>query len=114
MSSQVINEIHKDINDMVRNPKKKHDKFSEKYFLLIIAVFICLVYYVFTYEFIWISLTRNRFNIMLAKNVTSSITMIVVLNLLLFIVLWCLIVTMFTLPGEIPQYWVIIIHYLKI
>jgi len=34
-------------------------------------------------------------------------TMFITLNILLTLVLWSLFSTMFTIPGDIPKYWVI-------
>ena len=55
--SNIKNEMNKDVTDMVKKAKKKHDKTSEKYFLIIIAFFISCIYYIYTFEFIWVNLT---------------------------------------------------------
>jgi len=38
----------------------------------------------------------------------KSFYLILTLNILLVIIVWCLLATMFTIPGEIPKYWVYI------
>jgi len=46
-------------NELIKKPplKKRHDKSSEKYFLIILFIYMCVVYYVYTYEFIWKNIT---------------------------------------------------------
>ena len=68
-TAPMMNDLNKDISvEIVKKPaKKKHDKSSEKYFLIIIALFISTVYYIYTYEFIWKNFTGNSFIVQLFK-----------------------------------------------
>lgn len=103
--------LSKDANDLVKKAKKKHDKSAEKYFLLIIFIFVCCIYYIFSYDFIYTQMNgkffiKFKFYFFLGKNLHWKMGMFITFNVLLFLVFWCLTVTMYTNPGEIPKYWV--------
>ena len=68
--------------------------------LLIMLITFVIVYEYYTYVFLLHPLSTNDL-----ANLKPKVFLIVIFHLLLFMMLWCFIVTMKTIPGEIPLYW---------
>jgi len=96
----------------VNTPDKeeKESKGKRQYFgQLLVTSIVCFVsfqYYIYVYEIMYKSTTN--------KTAPLNITFLIIFHFLLFMLLWSLMVTMNTHPGEIPLYWVIFITYIII
>jgi hypothetical protein len=73
-------------------------KFFGKVFIFLILSLIIYEYYVYCFEVMY----RN----FSPKNLNETLTKTFIFHFLLFMMVWSLLVTMNTHPGEIPLYWV--------
>jgi palmitoyltransferase len=91
------------------NPEEKEMKAKRKYygkiFVTLIFSLIFYEYYIYVYQIMWKKTNSNLINFTLANNYMSVLICLAGFHLLLFMMIWSLIVTMVTHPGEIPLYW---------
>ena len=80
------------------NKDEQFKKMYGKLFIFLIISVICFEYWFYIFEVTFKSFTRS--------NLIISLGNIMLFHFLLVMMLWCLIVTMTTHPGEIPIYWV--------
>lgn len=73
-------------------------KLYGKVFVVMIVLLIIYEYYVYCFE-----IKYKRFNY---HNLNQELFIVLIFHILLFMMIWSLLVTMNTHPGEIPLYWV--------
>ena len=75
-------------------------KIYSKVFVMFIISLILFEYYIYCFEI--------KFKNFTSKNLNYELFSIFIFHTLLFLMIWSLLITMNTHPGEIPLYWVII------
>jgi hypothetical protein len=96
-------EIKKGNSESLKTPSEEKDssikkKLYGKLFVVMIVILIIYEYYVYCFEVKYRNLN--------SRNMNKELFIVFIFHLLLFMMIWSLLVTMNTHPGEIPLYWV--------
>lgn len=89
------------LKDKDKDDPNKDESFKKaygKFFIFLIIFVICFEYYYYVFEVSFKSFSQTKF--------IQHISQLIGFHFLLIMMLWCLITTMSTHPGEIPLYWV--------
>ena len=97
-------ESKKQKNDSLNNANEEKEisvrkKIFGKLFVVMIISLIIYEYYIFCIEIKFKHLLTSR-------NINFELFSLLIFHILLFLMIWSLLITMNTHPGEIPLYWV--------